>query len=136
MATTFTLSIVAPDREVASVSAVSIVAPGVDGYFGVMAGHVPIVSALKPGLLEYVDESNARHFVYVGGGFVQVDSGKITVLADEARRANDVDAIEAEKHLEEARKALRGEPSTVNSEDAMLEIERATARMRAARSGK
>ena len=63
-------------------------------------------------------------------------NGKVTVLADEARLASDLDVSEAEKVLEEARKALRGEDSTVPSEDAVMEIERATARIRAAKAGK
>jgi F-type H+-transporting ATPase subunit epsilon len=137
MAREFKLSIVAPDRSVVNeVPATSVIAPGVDGYFGVMAGHVPIVSALKPGILEYLDETSQRHFVYVGGGFVQVGSDSVTVLADEARLAADLDLGEAEKTLEEARKALRGEESSVSSADAMLEIDRATARIRAVRAAK
>ncbi|MEI8282993.1 MAG: ATP synthase F1 subunit epsilon, partial [Armatimonadota bacterium] len=125
--------VVAPDREVVSTSAVSLVAPGVDGYFGVLAGHVPVVSALKPGILEYLDSSNVRHHVYVGGGFVQVSGDSVTVLADEARYAADLDVSEAEKALEEARKALRGEDSTMTQPEAMMEIDRATARVKAAR---
>ncbi len=133
MAAEFTLAVVAPDREVVSASAVSIVAPGVDGYFGVWAGHVPVVSALKPGILEYIDGSNIRHHVYVGGGFVQVGSDSVTVLADEARNASDLDVSEAEKALEEARKALRGEDSTMTQPEALMELDRATARVKAAR---
>lgn len=136
MATSFELSIVAPDREIASVRATSVVSPGVDGYFGVWAGHVPVVSALRPGILEYIDESNNRNHVYVGGGFVQVDATKVTVLADEARMASDLDISEAEKALEEARKALRGEASSINSEDAVEEIERAMARIKAAKASR
>ena len=133
MAAEFSLAVVAPDREVVSASAVSIVAPGVDGYFGVWAGHVPVVSALKPGILEYIDGSNIRHHVYVGGGFVQVGSDSVTVLADEARNASDLDVSEAEKALEEARKALRGEDSTMTQPEALMELDRATARVKAAR---
>lgn len=136
MATTFELSVVAPDREVVGTQSTSVIAPGVEGYFGVWAGHVPVVSALRPGILEYLDETGNRHHVYVGGGFVQVDSAKVTVLADEARLASDLDISEAEKVLDEARKALRGEDSTIASEDAVMEIERATARIRAAKAGK
>lgn len=134
MAREFTLSVVAPDREVVSTSAISVVAPGVDGYFGVMAGHVPVVSALKPGILEFLDGSNQRHHVYVGGGFVQVGSDSVTVLADEARMAADLDASEAEKSIEEARKALRGEESTMTQSEAMIELDRATARLKASRN--
>lgn len=133
MAAEFALSVVAPDREVVSTSAVSMVAPGVDGYFGVWAGHVPVVSALKPGILEYLDATNVRHHVYVGGGFVQVDAGSVTVLADEARYASDLDISEAEKALEEARRALRGEDSSMTQTEAMVELDRATARVKAAR---
>ena len=134
MAAEFTLSVVAPDREVVSTSAVSIVAPGVDGYFGVLAGHVPIVSALKPGVLEYHDGSNVRHHVYVGGGFVQVAANSVTVLADEARYAADLDISEAEKAIEEARRALRGEESSMTEPEALMELDRATARLKAARN--
>ncbi len=133
MAAEFALSVVAPDREVVSTSAVSIVAPGVDGYFGVLAGHVAIVSALKPGVLEYIDGANQRHYVYVGGGFVQVGDGNVTVLADEARNAAELDVSEAEKSIEEARRALRGEESGMTQTEALVEIDRATARAKAAR---
>lgn len=135
MATEFALSVVAPDREVVATSAVSLIAPGVDGYFGVLAGHIPVVSALKPGILEYLDQANNRHHVYVGGGFVQVSASGVTVLADEARYAKDLDIAEAEKLLEDARKALRGdEDAAMSQSEAMIEIERATARLKAAKS--
>ena len=133
MAAEFTLSVVAPDREVVSTTAISLVAPGVDGYFGVLAGHVPVVSALKPGIFEYLDSTNIRHHIYVGGGFVQVSGTSVTVLADEAHYAADLDVSEAEKALEEARRVLRGEDSSMTEPEALLEIDRATARLKAAR---
>lgn len=137
MATEFALSVVAPDREVVSTTTISVVAPGVDGYFGVQAGHIPVVSALRPGILEYLDASNNWHHVYVGGGFVQVDGKSVTVLADEARYASDLDVAEAEKALEQARMELRGdENSTMSQSEALLEIERATARLKAAKNSK
>jgi F0F1-type ATP synthase epsilon subunit len=57
-------------------------------------------------------------------------------LADEARSAVDLDVSDAERSLEEARKALRGEDSTMTQPEAMLELDRATARLKAARSAK
>lgn len=133
MAREFSLSVVAPDREVVTTQVVSVVAPGVEGYFGVLAGHVPIVSALRPGLLEYMDASNQRHFVSVGGGFAEVANDKMTVLADEAQLAQDIDLAKAEEMLERARRALRGESSELNTEQAQEEMERAMQRIRAAR---
>jgi F-type H+-transporting ATPase subunit epsilon len=134
MARELLLSVVSPDRSVVEESVNSTTLPGVDGYFGVMAGHVPLIAALKPGLLEYVDRTGNRHYVYLGGGFADVNGEKVTVLADEAQRAHEIDMTRAEQHLEEARKALRGESSTVSPEDAVEEVERAMNRVRAARA--
>ena len=137
MATEFALSVVAPDKEVVSTTTISLIAPGVDGYFGVMAGHVAVVSALRPGILEYLDASNNRHHVYVGGGFVQVDGTSVTVLADEARIAAELDISEAEKALEQARLELNGDGnSSMTQSEAVLEIERAMARIKAAKTVK
>lgn len=134
MAREFTLSVVGPDAEIVRESVVSLVAPGTEGYFGVMGGHVPLVAALRPGIVEYADLSGNRHSVYIGGGFCEVGPDAVTVLADEARRAVELDAAQAEADLAEARRALRGEESSISTMDAVEEIERATARLRAARA--
>ena len=136
MAKDFHLSVVAPDRSVVEENVASVVAPGIEGYFGVLAGHTPLVAALKPGMVEYSDTSGNRHFIYVGGGFAEIRGDRVTVLADEAARANEIDVAQAEHRLEEARKALRGENSSITSENAVVEIERAMSRIRAARSGR
>ena len=68
MAREFHLSVVAPDKSVVEEQATSMVVPGTEGYFGVMAGHVPLIAALRPGLLEFADKVGTRHFVYIGGG--------------------------------------------------------------------
>lgn len=133
MATAFKLSVVAPDRAVAEVDAISAVVPGLEGYFGIMAGHEPIIAALRPGLLEFVSTENQRHFVAIGGGFAEVSSGKMTVLADDAHMANEIDVAKMEAEIEEARKALRGENSTMTAADATLTIEKAVARIKAAK---
>jgi F-type H+-transporting ATPase subunit epsilon len=136
MPTDFHLSVVAPDKSVVEEEVRSVVAPGSEGYFGVLAGHVPLVFALKPGLLEYRDHAGNQHFVYIGGGFAEVQPEKVTVLADEAQLARDIDISEAERSLDAARRALRGEESTTKSDDAVLVIERAMSRIRAARSAR
>lgn len=132
----FHLSVVAPDKSVVEESAVSLIAPGAEGYFGVQAGHTPLIAALRPGLLEYQDQDGTRHFIYIGGGFTEISGDTVTVLADEAERASSIDLSEAEKALEEARKSLRGEASTVSNEDAVHEVERAMNRIRAARAAR
>jgi len=136
MPTQFHLSVVAPDRSVVEESVASIVAPGVEGYFGVMAGHVPVITALRPGLLEYSDLTTNRHYVYIGGGFAEVQANKVTVIADEAEKAPEIDIAQAEQSLEAARRALRGEDSSLTSVEAVIELERAVSRIKAARSAR
>ncbi len=134
MAREFHLTVVGPDKSVVDESAIGVVVPGIDGYFGVLAGHVPLIAALKPGIMEFTDPTNNKHHVYLGGGFVEVSGEKVSVLADEAQRADAIDIDQAEKALEEARKSLRGEDSTTNSTDAVMEIEKAMQRIKAARA--
>lgn len=134
MPTPFHLSVVAPDKSVVEEDVQSVVAPGTEGYFGVWHGHVPMIASLRPGLLEYTDATTNRHYVYVGGGFAEIQSDKVTILADEAERAVDVNIERAEAHLEEARRALRGESSEYDNQDAVLEVERAVSRIKAARA--
>ena len=136
MAREFHLSVVAPDKSVVEDEAVSVIAPGSEGYFGVLGGHTPLVAALKPGMVEYQDRTGNRHFIYIGGGFAEVRGERVTILADEAARANEIDISEAEHRLEEARRALRGEESSITQENAVAEIDRAMSRIRAARSAR
>ncbi len=132
----FHLSVVAPDKSVVEVEVASVIAPGEMGYVGALPGHSPLITALKPGLLEYVDLTGNRHYVYIGGGFAEIRADKVTVLADEAARAQDIDVAKAEAALEEARRALRGETSGTTTTDSTREIERAMNRLRAARTAK
>jgi len=111
----------------------AVVAPGQEGYFGIMAGHEPLIAALRPGIMEFVDMTNNRHYVYTGGGFVEVTAAKVTVLADEAQRATEIDVAHAETMLESSKRALRGEESSMTTDDAVVEVERAINRLKAAR---
>ena len=128
----FHLSIVAPDHSVVEEDVVSVVAPGRQGYFGVWAGHLPLIAALKAGLLEYETPSGDRHCVTVSGGFAEVQGDRVVVLADAAERAQEIDVERAQRALENARKALRGEVSGVTPAEAVQEMERAVNRLRAA----
>ena len=128
-----TLSVVAPDRSVVEEPVVSVVVPGAEGYFGVLAGHTPLIAALRAGLVEYEDTGGQRHFVTVSGGFAEVSGERVNLLADAAERAQEIDVARAERALDNARKALRGELSGVTSEEATAELERAMNRIKAAK---
>lgn len=134
MAQEMQLSVVAPDSSVVDEPVQSVIIPGAAGYFGVLKGHVPLIAALKAGLVEYIDSGNQRHYVSISGGFAEISPSKINILADAAERSQDIDVTRAEKALENARKALRGEISGVNSVEATAELERAMTRLKAAKS--
>lgn len=132
MAKDFSISIVAPDRSVVEDRAQSVVAPGIEGYFGIMAGHLSMVATLRAGIVEYVDAKGQRHHIAVSGGFAEISAERLTILADSASRASEIDVKQEEQRLEKARRALRGEDTTMTSQEATAEIERAMARIRTA----
>lgn len=129
----FTLSVVAPDRTIFEGEVLSAVVPGVNGYMGIMANHEPIIAALETGIVECKDSRGQSTHIAIGGGFMEVSGTKAIILANSGEAANEIDLSEAEKELEEARKALRGESSTVASEDAQDALKRAMNRIKAAR---
>lgn len=127
------LSVVAPDRSVVEAEVTSVICPGAVGYFGVMSGHEPMVVALKAGIMEYEDTSRQRHQVAISGGFAEVSPSRVMVLADSAVFSTEVDVAAEEARLEKARKALRGEESSMSTAEATEEMEKAMIRIRAAR---
>ena len=133
MSAAFSLSVVAPDRKVVETSVTSVTAPGVEGYLGVQAGHIPMIVALKPGLLEYKDANTQQHYVAIDGGFMEISGTQVIVIAEGAAIAGEIDLKQAEAELEEARKALRGESSTMTSDQATDAMDRAMNRIKAAR---
>jgi F-type H+-transporting ATPase subunit epsilon len=98
-----------------------------------MHGHEPMIAALKTGLIEFMDASNQRHYVAIGGGFMEVSEENAIVLADSAERASEIDIAEAEQQVEAAKKALRGEDSVLSQAEAVQELERAMNRIKAAK---
>lgn len=89
MAGTFKFELVSPERVLLSEEAEHVVVPGADGDFGVLAGHAPLVSTLRPGVIE-VDLPGRKRRVFVKAGFAEVEPDRLTVLAE---RAVDIDEL-------------------------------------------
>jgi F-type H+-transporting ATPase subunit epsilon len=87
---TFRFDLVAPDRLVFSGEVEHVVVPGVDGEFGVLADHAPLVAMLKPGILVVLEPAPVRRIV-VGGGYAEVNPQGLTVLAELAVPVEDFD---------------------------------------------
>ncbi|MBM3456925.1 MAG: F0F1 ATP synthase subunit epsilon [Armatimonadetes bacterium] len=123
----FTVDVVTPERVVLSEPATALVAPGSRGSFGVWSHHAPFMSELTPGELRITVEAGPELKMAVTGGFVQIFENKVTILADAAEKAEEIDAGRAREALVRAQDELRA------AQDAMtrLAAEEAAARARA-----
>ena len=96
--------IVSAEESIFSGSVEMIIAAGLLGDLGISAGHSPLLTGLKPGPVRVICEDEGEQVFYVSGGFLEVQPNAITVLADTAVRAEDIDeaaAIEAQKRAEQ-----------------------------------
>jgi F-type H+-transporting ATPase subunit epsilon len=99
------IEVVTPTSTALSTEADELVAPGVSGEFGILPGHTPFVSALKPGVL-VARKGQKRQVFAVGAGYAEVDGhDKIVVLTQNAVPADDIDTAAAQRELEDAHKA-------------------------------
>ena len=131
----FNLQIVTPEREVYNSQVVSVSLPGVEGSFGVLTGHAPLVAALEAGSLDITDAQGRDSHMAIGGGFFQVMDDQAMVLADSAERAEDIDVSRAQESADRARQRLGGQLETgldLQRDRATEALRRAEARMRVA----
>ena len=127
---TMQCSIVSAERNIFAGEVERVVAISVLGEMGILRGHEPTLTALKPGPVRIVHEGGEEEVFYVSSGFLEVQPNMVIVLADSADRARDLDAAEAEKARDEARRALQGKTGEMDYHQALAEIEAATARLR------
>lgn len=96
-----------PNRLVVSEDVDEVVAPGVQGYFGVLAGHVPFLTSLQSGEVSYRVDSAEQHLA-VGGGFAEVRGDHVVILAENAERPGEIDRERAERARQRAERRLGG----------------------------
>ncbi len=126
------LDIVTPDKVVLNAEVDYVGADGVDGQFGLLPDHVPMLSALKVGEL-YYRQGGETHWVFVSGGFAQIADNKVTILAESAELSSDIDVERAEQAKARAEAYLREPKPDTDVMRAELALQRALARLRAAR---
>ena len=97
MAITIHCDIVSAEEEIYSGLVEQLVATGSEGELGVSYGHAPLLTALVPGPVRIVSQDGDEHVYYVSGGFLEVQPGVVSILADTALRADDVDEAAAEE---------------------------------------
>ncbi len=99
------LEIVTPEKRVLDAEVDSVTIPTLSGEATILQNHAPMISALKPGTIAYAMKGTTEKLV-ISGGFVEVNSNTVSVLADMAETSDEVDAATAKSDLEAAEKAL------------------------------
>ena len=128
----FQLEIITPQRVVFSDSVTSFTAPGVMGGFQVLHNHAPLLSALNIGEAKLRDEKGNELRFAVGGGFVEVKTNHVVMLADSVERVDEIDIPRAERAKERAEQTLRERKPDLDVEQAQLALARAFNRLRLA----
>jgi F-type H+-transporting ATPase subunit epsilon len=132
----FKLSIVTPEKVIFDGEVKTLSAPGSEGYLGVLSHHAPLITALKPGKVEYRDMSDRNFVLALGGGFMEVSDNKASILADDIEFAEKIDlsAAEAEYNLQRDRIAAHDKgDASIDVKAARAAKERAANRIRIAK---
>ncbi len=125
------LDIVTPDRVVVSTDVDYVGACGIDGQFGLMPQHAPLVSALAIGDV-YYRQGDSTTWVFVSGGFARVTDNKVTILAESAEVASEIDVARAERAKKRAEERLSDPRSDLDVARAELALRRAITRLKIA----
>lgn len=129
----FKLSVVTPEKTELEINVRSIVAPGSEGYLGILSNHAPLITALKSGILSVVDESDRESFFALSGGFLEVSGNIATILADAIESSDEIDVDRAEESLKRARERLLHKAELqIDTERVHASIERAKNRLKLA----
>lgn len=132
MASTFPLELVTPERILFSEEVRSVRAPGVEGSFGVLAHHAPLLTELTTGLIKLELADGREAYIATSGGFLQVSKEKVIILADAAELSEEIDVERAKAAATRARQLLEVPGSDTHAEEVRLELERAQNRIRVA----
>ena len=128
------LDIVTPEKRLASITVDEVVLPGTEGSMGVLPGHAPLLTGLDIGELMY-RKGREKHYVAVARGFAEVLGDRVTVLAEVAERAEDIDAARAERARDRALERLRGRDPETDFNRAQVALEKAIIRIEVAHRG-
>ena len=130
MADTIHVDIVSAEGEIFSGEAMMLFVPGSQGELGIYPRHAPLLTTLKPGEVR-VQSEGEEHVFYVGGGSLEIQPHLVTVLADTAARARDLDEAEALAAKQRAEDAVRNRSDKMDIAQAQVELARAMAQLRA-----
>jgi F-type H+-transporting ATPase subunit epsilon len=108
MAEAYSFELVSPEKLLLSDDVEMVVVPGAEGDFGVLVGHAPLISSLRPGVIDTYNGDKVEKRIFVVGGFAEVTGERCTVLAEEAMPVDDIDAFAVEERIKAANEAISG----------------------------
>lgn len=130
MAMTVQCNIVSAEREIFSGLVEMVIATGTLGEVGIAYGHAPLLTGIKPGPVRLIKQGGEEEIYFISGGFLEVQPYHITVLADTALRADDMDeaaALEAQQH---AQQQLADQSTQIDFQRAAAQLAEAAAQLR------
>jgi len=131
MAMTVHVDLVSAERAIFSGLAEMVIVTGYLGELGVAPGHAPLLTTLPPGQVRILKPGNKEDIYYINGGMLEVQPSVVTVLSDEALRADDLDEAAAMAAKEQAEKLLSDMKTEFDYSNAAAELARAVAQIRA-----
>jgi len=125
------IEIISAEQTVFSGKAKFVSLPGENGELGILPGHTPLISKVKPGTVFIEKEDGQNEYIFIAGGILDIQKYKITVLADTAIRGKDLDEAKSLKAKELAQQAINTEQNKFNLAAAQSELMVATAQLAA-----
>ncbi|MEJ2062762.1 MAG: F0F1 ATP synthase subunit epsilon [Reinekea sp.] len=130
MAMTVHCDIVSAEEKVFSGLVEIVVCTGEEGELGIRPGHAPLLTRLQPGPVHIVKQNGEKEFVYVEGGYLEVQPNTVTVLADTALRAGDIDEAAAEKAKNAAEKMVAENMASKEFAEVAIQLAKAVGKLR------
>jgi F-type H+-transporting ATPase subunit epsilon len=131
MAGTIHVDIVSPEGQLFAGEANMVFAPAALGEIGIAPRHAPLLTTLNAGVVRVQVEGEEEHTFYVGGGALEVQPNRVSVLADTAARARDLDEAAAQAAKQRAEEAMREHTDKIDIAEAQAELARAVAQLKA-----
>ncbi len=126
----FKLDIVSAEEKIFSGMVRTMQITGCEGQLGIRHGHAPLLTMIKPGRVSYTNEEGKENVIYISSGMLEVQPDRVTVLADTAIRADDIDETKAQEAIRDAQLKIANNSGDVDYAAALIELSKAMAKMK------